>query len=40
MRKLSDLNLVNPNPHPLIEFFLYDHPAIAKRIRMAEQFGR
>lgn len=40
MRKLGDLNLADPEPHPLIEFFLYDHPAIAKRIRMAEQFGR
>ena len=38
MQKLSDLNLADPNPNPLIEFFLYDHPAIAKRIRMAEQF--
>ena len=38
MRKLSDLNLADPNPHPLIEFFLYDHPAIAKRIQMAERF--
>ena len=38
MQKLSDLNLADPNPHPLIEFFMYDHPAIAKRIRMAEQF--
>ena len=40
MRKLSDLNLADPNPHPLIEFFLYDHPAIAKRIRMAEHFAK
>ena len=38
MQKLSDLNLADPNPHPLIEFFMYDHPAIQKRIRMAEQF--
>jgi len=37
MQKLSDLNLADPNPHPLIEFFLYDHPAIRKRIRMAEE---
>jgi STE24 endopeptidase len=38
MQKLSDLNLADPNPHPVIEFFLYDHPAVSKRIKMAEQF--
>ncbi|MBI4357767.1 MAG: M48 family metallopeptidase [Candidatus Omnitrophica bacterium] len=38
MHKLSDMNLADPNPHPLIEFFLYDHPAVGKRIQMAERF--
>ena len=38
MQKLSDLNLADPNPHPLIEFLLYDHPAIGKRIQMAEVY--
>ena len=38
MQKLSDLNLADPNPHPMIEFLLYDHPAVGKRIRMAEQY--
>jgi len=38
MQKLSNLNLADPNPHPLIEFLLYDHPAIGKRIRMAEVY--
>ena len=37
MEKLSTLNLADPNPHPVIEFLLYDHPAIGKRIRMAER---
>ena len=40
MRKLSETNLADPNPHPLIEFLLYDHPAIGKRIQMAERFAR
>ena len=38
MQKLSDMNLADPNPSPLIEFLLYDHPAISKRIRMAERY--
>lgn len=38
MQKLSDMNLADPNPNPLIEFFLYDHPPVGKRIRMAEQY--
>ncbi|MBI4368427.1 MAG: M48 family metallopeptidase [Candidatus Omnitrophica bacterium] len=38
MQKLRDLNLADPDPHPVIEFLLYDHPAIGKRIQMAEQF--
>lgn len=36
MQKLSGLNLADPAPHPIIEFLLYDHPSIGKRIRMAE----
>ncbi len=39
MEKLSDLNLADPNPHPVIEFLLYDHPAIGKRIQMAQRYG-
>lgn len=38
MRKLGEINLADTDPHPLIEFFLYDHPAIRKRIQFAEQF--
>jgi len=32
MEKLGKLNLANPNPHPVIEFLLYDHPSLAHRI--------
>ncbi len=38
MEKLSETNLADPNPHPLIEFLLYDHPSIQKRISMARDF--
>ena len=38
MQKLSQTNLADPNPHPLIEFFLYDHPAVGKRIQMAQNY--
>lgn len=38
MQKLSDQNLADPNPNPIIEFLLYDHPAIGKRIQMAEHY--
>lgn len=36
LQKLGDLNLADPNPPAWIEWLLYDHPAIAKRIRDAE----
>lgn len=38
MEKLGKLNLADPNPHPLYEWFFYDHPAISKRIRMAREW--
>ncbi|MBI3999304.1 MAG: M48 family metallopeptidase [Candidatus Omnitrophica bacterium] len=38
MQKLSDLNLADPNPNPVVEFLLYDHPAIGKRVQMAEHY--
>lgn len=38
MEKLSAMNLADPNPHPVIEFLFYDHPAIGKRIQMAKEF--
>ncbi len=39
MKKLADLNLADENPHPIIEFLMHDHPSIAKRIKLAEQFA-
>ncbi len=38
MQKLSEQNLANAEPHPAVEFFLYSHPSISKRIRMAREF--
>ena len=40
MRKLADQNLADLSPHPWIEFLLHDHPALARRIALAEQWGR
>ncbi|MCX7886024.1 MAG: M48 family metallopeptidase [Verrucomicrobiae bacterium] len=38
MRRLADQNLADPNPPALVEFLLHDHPALARRIKMAEQW--
>lgn len=38
MAKLGKRNLSEFRPHKAIEFFLYDHPPIASRIRMAQKF--
>lgn len=40
MDKLGKVNLADPSPSPLYEWFFYDHPAIAKRIRFAETFQK
>lgn len=39
MEKLSETNLADPNPHPIIEFLLYDHPAIQRRIEFAKRYA-
>ncbi len=36
LRKLAAQNLADPDPHPLIEFLLYSHPSIHRRLRMVE----
>jgi STE24 endopeptidase len=36
LRKLSRMNLADPDPHPLVEFLFYSHPPIPKRIRAIE----
>lgn len=33
LRKLSDLNLADESPHPLVEFLFYSHPSINNRIQ-------
>ncbi len=37
-RILAEVDLSEPNPNPLIEFWLYDHPSIAERIAFVEQY--
>ena len=36
--KLSEQNLSDREPHPLVEFFFHSHPSIKKRVQMAENF--
>ncbi|MDD5005004.1 MAG: M48 family metallopeptidase [Candidatus Omnitrophica bacterium] len=36
--KLGRKNLADFSPTPIVEFFLYDHPPISKRINLAKQF--
>ncbi len=38
--KLSVLNLSDPDPSPLIEYWFYDHPAIKKRIEYVRTFDK
>ena len=37
-KRLADMNLSETNPHPLVEWYFYDHPAIKKRIEMGEKW--
>lgn len=36
LEKLGRMNLADFEPHPIIEFFLYSHPSLGKRIRRAQ----
>ncbi|MHB2153372.1 M48 family metallopeptidase [Calditrichota bacterium GD2] len=36
--KLSEQNLSDKQPHPLVEFFFHSHPSIQKRVEMVEEF--
>jgi STE24 endopeptidase len=38
MEKLVYMNLSDPEPNPAIEFLLYDHPPISKRIKFAQEY--
>ena len=40
MRRLAEQNLAEENPPLWAEWLLYDHPPIAKRIRLAENYRR
>lgn len=40
MEKLGKVNLADPDPHPVYEWFFYDHPSIPKRVRMARQWRK
>jgi len=40
MEKLAAMNLSTKEQHPLIEFFMYSHPTIAKRIALANDYRR
>ena len=39
MIKLSELNLSDSEPHPLVEFLFHSHPSIKKRVAFAEKFA-
>lgn len=39
LRKLGETNLADFEPNPVIEFLLYSHPSLGKRIRHAERFS-
>ena len=36
LRRLEQMNLADPDPHPLVEFLFFSHPSIARRIRAVE----
>jgi STE24 endopeptidase len=38
MNKLGYINLSDLTPSPIIEFLLYDHPPISKRIKFAQGY--
>jgi len=38
MQKLVYLNLDDPDPNPIIEFLIYNHPATGKRIKFAQEY--
>ncbi len=40
LQKLSEQNLTDTEPHPLIEFLFHSHPSVQSRIKMAEKFSK
>lgn len=39
-KRLADMNLSEIEPHPLVEWYFYDHPSITKRIQMSTEWKR
>ena len=39
MTRLANQNLSELNPHPLVEFFLYNHPSIGNRLAFARKYA-
>ncbi len=37
-KRLADMNLSETEPHPAVEWYFYDHPAIMKRVEMSKQW--
>jgi Zn-dependent protease with chaperone function len=35
---LGEIGLADPSPSPLIEFWLYSHPSVSKRVRFASEY--
>lgn len=40
LRRLEQMNLADPSPHPLVEFLFYSHPSISRRIHAVESLAR
>ncbi|MFC2025692.1 M48 family metallopeptidase [Chloroflexota bacterium] len=38
LTRLANQNLADADPEPWVEFFLYSHPALSKRIKLAEEY--
>ena len=38
LNKLTDQNLADKDPHPLVEWFFYSHPSISKRVKAIRQY--
>ena len=36
LKKLSESNLSDPQPHPVVEFLFHSHPSVNKRVQFAE----
>ena len=37
LEKLAEINLTDPNPNPLIEFFFHSHPSISRRVQAIQK---